>query len=74
MEEVAGPNFVRDAVLELADYGWFVRHRRWELVARVLDVLADTLGAVYRIPVTSWGASSSRPPSGALFSDLVRPH
>ena len=47
-----------------------MRHRKWELVARILDALADSLGAVYRLSVTSWGASAQRPPSGALFSDI----
>eukprot|EP01052_Picozoa_sp_SAG31_P036341 SAG31_NODE_4520_length_3170_cov_2.797134_2_plen_321_part_00 len=34
-------NFVRDGVLELVDYGWFLRDRSQELVARTLNVLED---------------------------------
>ena len=37
-----GPNFVRDAIAELVDYGIFIRHRKYELVARVIDVKSST--------------------------------
>lgn len=66
-----GHNFIRDGIKELADYGFFIRYRAHEMVARRLDN-AIPKRCPFRCAYRRWMAT---PPGGGrfcghLFSDV----